>query len=258
MFSVVSVCLSIHKIPNWTGSPAPHPNMGPHSTGIPPPASEIWWSSLKTCLNVFIWGPPQVLTSGGYWSIYVRHKWAVLIHHTGMLSCTSTVKALALQHLVQTFVPTAREGNVFRDVCHCLFTIGLTATRSLLILLECFLVPYVQLVCRPFQTLCWRAVASRLSLIYMSAHKPSAGRWHKATYGCLVSGHLPQPFKKAHSKHTLHYHDYQLLDHLYIPPRILQQKAHVNANSTVYFFALRIFCENNIKSSVRTTLNLLW
>ena len=72
--------------------------------------------------------------------------------------CASYFKFLVLTNLLvaggnqqrspQPLLPTAREGNVFTDVC--LSTIGLIATRSLLvlvtarsvcILLECFLVP---------------------------------------------------------------------------------------------------------------------
>ena len=48
----------------------------------------------------------------------------------------------------------------------------------------------------------------------------------KPHLGNLPSGHCHGPFKKACPKHALHYHDYQLPDHLYS----LQKKAHANAN----------------------------
>ena len=52
--------------------------IGPHCTG--PPASDFWWPRLETCSNLLTWGPPLVLTSGGYcWQ-------AGSTHSSGMLS----------------------------------------------------------------------------------------------------------------------------------------------------------------------------
>ena len=49
------------------------------------PASDIWWSSLKTCSNLFTWGPTPC-----YWHLVVAtktHKWeSGGMHLTGMLS----------------------------------------------------------------------------------------------------------------------------------------------------------------------------
>ena len=66
-----------------------------HQTWNPPLASDIWWGSLETCSNLFIWRPPGVTSGGGLWNWrYVISEWA------------SYWNAFLL--------PTAREGNVFR------------------------------------------------------------------------------------------------------------------------------------------------
>ena len=58
-----------------------------HRTWAPTPfpATDIWWSSLGTCLNLFTWNPPpaMILTSnGGYWNQPVwltRGRFAILL-----------------------------------------------------------------------------------------------------------------------------------------------------------------------------------
>ena len=46
----------------------------------PPPTSDIWWSPLGTCSNLFTSGPsPMGLTSGGNWNRYGQGKQAVHI-----------------------------------------------------------------------------------------------------------------------------------------------------------------------------------
>ena len=58
---------------------APHtpPDMGHGGPVVPAlaPTGDIWWPLLETCLNLFMrphcTGPPLVLTSGSYQSIYI-------------------------------------------------------------------------------------------------------------------------------------------------------------------------------------------
>ena len=107
MFVCLSVILSTGRCPMWSlpmihwtslDSPSPSPgtsltwdltvqgylpqppplDMGPHCTV--PPSSDIWWSRLETCSNLFTWRPqPPVLTSGDYWTTYGWLKQALLI-----------------------------------------------------------------------------------------------------------------------------------------------------------------------------------
>ena len=60
-------------------------------------------------------------------------------------------------------------------------------------------------------------------IIMHETHKVLAARWPPS--GELPSGYLPQAFKKPHPKHVPQYHDYQLLDQLYISLRITSIKA---------------------------------
>ena len=80
--------------PNHSHGPGP-PNMESHCAGaplaLPPPPdikshctrtpalSDIWWPLLETCSDLFTSGPPLVLTSSGYWSMYGLRKQAVRI-----------------------------------------------------------------------------------------------------------------------------------------------------------------------------------
>ena len=76
MFSYTSVCQPVclstwgphvtitHDALDLTvqGSYPQKSDLGPPAL---PPASDIWWSSLETCSNLFIWGPPA---SDIWWS----------------------------------------------------------------------------------------------------------------------------------------------------------------------------------------------
>ena len=104
MFSWMSVYHSVQRVPcnhyPWCIKPhstaPPPPRTGPcplptvqnsrtPSVQGPSPASDIWRPRLETHLNMFTWGPPQlVLTSDGYCSSYSGR--AGHIHSTGMLS----------------------------------------------------------------------------------------------------------------------------------------------------------------------------
>ena len=78
-----------------------------------------------------------------------------------------------------------------------------------------------------------RDAAAPVPLICMSACKASVNRWllkpPRHIWATCHPGIGRDPFKKAHPKHALHYHNYQLPDVLYISLRILQLKAHTNA-----------------------------
>ena len=81
MFSQLSVILFRGR--RWP-LPMMHWNMGTCTT-------DIWWSSLDTCSNLFTWGPNTplppavVISTGGHWNMY---SWqADGRHPTGMLSC---------------------------------------------------------------------------------------------------------------------------------------------------------------------------
>ena len=59
-----------NTLPPWDTLPPGYP--------MPPPATDIWWSSLETCLNLFTWGPiPRiVLTSScGHQSGWYASYW---------------------------------------------------------------------------------------------------------------------------------------------------------------------------------------
>ena len=44
------------------------------------PAGDIWWPRLKTCSNLFTWGPPPTTTGTWYWErTYGQCKWLVRI-----------------------------------------------------------------------------------------------------------------------------------------------------------------------------------
>ena len=63
-----------------------HQSWGPN----PSPTSDVWWWSLKTCSNLFMWGPtppPGVTSSGGNWNWSTYGFQAGGMHPTGMLSC---------------------------------------------------------------------------------------------------------------------------------------------------------------------------
>ena len=60
-------------------------------------------------------------------------------------------------------------------------------------------------------------------IIMPETRKALADRWPPS--GHLPSGYFPKAFKKPHPKYVPHYHDYQLLDYLYISPRITLIKA---------------------------------
>ena len=94
MFSVVSLCHSVHRwdvcdhYPWYIGyhcigplpvlaptlptsdlgplPPAPDPRSW--TSDIGPSDSDIWWWSLETWSNVFIWGPPGVTSCDSYWN----------------------------------------------------------------------------------------------------------------------------------------------------------------------------------------------
>ena len=130
-----------------------------HMLGVPspmdikpvdlPPASNIWWCSLETCSNLFIWGPTTLgVTSGGghrNWSTYGSKQavrillecflvWIAAaegIHedlqcHLDVQKCMEPV--VNYTHSMQDgrFVPymTVEEFNVFcgyehLSLCHC-------------------------------------------------------------------------------------------------------------------------------------------
>ena len=71
-------------------------------------------------------------------------------------------------------------------------------------------------------------VTAPISLICMSTHKASADRWllkpQSHIWAACHLGIAEDPFKKARPKCALHYHDYQLPDHLYISPTITSIK----------------------------------
>ena len=82
-----------HQTWDLHSPPPPTPDMGPL-----PLATDIWWSSLEACSNLFTWGPsslpPSVVTfSDGHWNMYGLQ--AASAHPTGMYSCWNcTLKRL--------------------------------------------------------------------------------------------------------------------------------------------------------------------
>ena len=90
----------------------------PVNHGIPYPlASDIWWWSLETCLNLFIWGPtllpPLGATSTGCnWNIQFPSRWyasywnAFLfwmnVHHYGNWSCAPIITSDVARQLLRT------------------------------------------------------------------------------------------------------------------------------------------------------------
>ena len=67
----------------WTsdlGPPPPTSDLDPQ-----PPPSDIWWLSLKTCSNLFIWEHPGSTSGGGHWSMYSLQAGGT--HPPGILSC---------------------------------------------------------------------------------------------------------------------------------------------------------------------------
>ena len=99
MFSVISLCHSVHRRDPMWPLPMMHwfslyrapwtSDLGTRPT-LPPPlySSNIWWWSLDTCSNLFIWGPPQLVTSGGcHWKWSTYSVQAGGSDPTGMLSC---------------------------------------------------------------------------------------------------------------------------------------------------------------------------
>ena len=91
-FSQVPVYHSVQgRVPMWnvthdTFGHGYHPPDTRYGNLPHPTASDIWWPSLETCSNLFIWGPPPpVLTSsGGHWNMYGRQVGDM--HPTGMQS----------------------------------------------------------------------------------------------------------------------------------------------------------------------------
>ena len=89
MFSLMSVCLSVHRrqgphvtithdVLDIIVQPPPHPlGIRPWPPKPQPPlASDIWWSSLKTCSNLFIWGHPQ--NNIWWWSlVWFTNVWYI-------------------------------------------------------------------------------------------------------------------------------------------------------------------------------------
>ena len=67
-----------------------------------------------------------------------------------------------------------------------------------------------------------------VSLICMSTHEASATRLllkpPSHIWATCYPGIARDPFKKARPERALHYHDYQLPDHLYISPRVTSIK----------------------------------
>ena len=86
------MCLSVHKgLPVW-----PLPMM--HWTSLKSypldirfrtPASDIYWWSLETCSNLFIWGPHGASSGGGRWNWSNYRFQAGGTYPTGILSCLS-------------------------------------------------------------------------------------------------------------------------------------------------------------------------
>ena len=61
-----------------------------HCTQTPIPTCDIWWRSLETCSNLFIWGPtPYPKTNVQSWQQKMKQLGfqAAGMHPTGMLSC---------------------------------------------------------------------------------------------------------------------------------------------------------------------------
>ena len=99
------------------GSPCDHhPScIGPHCTRIPTTwdlrtpssTSDIWWKSLKTCSNLFIWRPNPMSTDI-WWPPLKHDSWqAGGMHPTGILFC------LLLYNLYNCFAWTVSIATVF-------------------------------------------------------------------------------------------------------------------------------------------------
>ena len=96
-----------------------------------------------------------------------------------------------------------------------------------------------------------------ISLICMSSHKASATRWLTKPPSHIRAtchpGIATVPFKKARPKCALHYHDYQLPDHLYNSSRI-SNKRHTSMHlRAVYFFRITTVV---IQTSAKKTLHV--
>ena len=71
-------------IPPHYEVPLRHGTLGSLRPGSPP-ATDIWWSRLETCSNVFTWWtPPPELASCGKWHVWTIH--AGVMYPTGVLS----------------------------------------------------------------------------------------------------------------------------------------------------------------------------
>ena len=82
------VCLPMvgrERIPRYRAHPPPLCTESQLLVPLSGPlASDIWWPRLEACSNLFTWGPPPVLTFGG-WSTY--GGWEGGTYPTGRLSC---------------------------------------------------------------------------------------------------------------------------------------------------------------------------
>ena len=93
------VCLSVPRGSLYWTSWDPSPSFRTWDF-MEPPASDIWWSKLEICSNLFNWGAPptQKLKYGGYWSStyavgYSQCQRAVRI----LLECTVVAHNLKIE-----------------------------------------------------------------------------------------------------------------------------------------------------------------
>ena len=117
MFSLMSVCLSVHRrqglhvtithdVLDIIVQPSPHP-LGIRPWPLkpqPPPASDIWWSSLKTCSNLFIWGHPQ--NNIWWWShVWFTNGWYISYWNAFLCSSKDLIGNLFGWSVVKIHIP---------------------------------------------------------------------------------------------------------------------------------------------------------
>ena len=93
-----------------------HPLHISHSWTYPPPhVSDIWWSSLEACSNLFTWGPnPTVLTSsGGHQSGQV----CILLERCLVINA-SWFKASQLTHHLTLYSPKPQQSVETTEAFH--------------------------------------------------------------------------------------------------------------------------------------------
>ena len=111
-------------VPTWIKRP-PTWDMGTYPLPLLP-TSDIWWSSLETCSNLFTAGPPPtpmvLISGGGHWN---KYDWQADYMH------------LLEYCLVTAHKRSLGQGNIFTSICHSVHRGGFPCKRSPVLLEWC-------------------------------------------------------------------------------------------------------------------------